>query len=403
MAGLVQEGSVFEAPTDENTRAGRKLVTVAISPYNRFIEEEGIPLFRGRGLKDVRELPRQPWKRMGGKGSYIQFDGTEGLHGMYVLEIPGGQALNPERHLYEEEFYVVEGRGTTEVWYEGTKIQTFEWTQGTMFTVPTNSFHRLVNASSSPAVIIVGTTAPEILNTLPSHQFIFENPFQFVQGFDQEYFKVHDELELTADTGRAARRTNIIPDLISTELPLDNQRLPGFRRIEPHIGSDRIFTFMWEYPSGRYSRAHAHSSGAIIICLRGRAYTFNWPYEVGIRPWEVGKADTVQRFDYVAGGMVAAAPGGGNWFHQHFACSKEPPRFLIFAGGRAYRTPNAPNTGGEALRPGDQHVAGNWDIEEGGNSISYPTEDPMIREIYKQELAKEGAQFTMPESIYQTR
>ena len=399
MTGLVQENSVFQAPTDENTKAGRKMVSVALSPYNRFLQEEGIPLFRGLGIRDVRDLPRQPWKRMGGKGSYIQFDGTDGLHGMYVLEVPGAGALNPERHIYEEMFYVLEGRGSTEVWYEGTKKHIFEWTEGTLFTVPLNAYHRLVNATSSPAIIIAGTTAPEILNVLPSRNFIFENPYQFVEGLDQDYYKVSQELEVTTDTGRAARRTNIIPDILTTELPLDNQRLPGFRRIEPHIGSDRIFTFMWQYPSGRYSRGHGHASGAIIICLKGRAYTFNWPTDVGTRPWEAGKGEQVNRIDYGAGGMVTAAPGGGTWFHQHFACSKDDPRFLIFAGGRTYTQPSSVHTK-ETLRPGDEHVSTNWDIEEGGGSISYPSEDPMIRKIYQEELAKEGATFTMPESLF---
>ena len=31
----------------------------------------------------------------------------------YVVEVPGAGALNPERHMYEEVYLVVEGRGTT--------------------------------------------------------------------------------------------------------------------------------------------------------------------------------------------------------------------------------------------------------------------------------------------------
>jgi quercetin dioxygenase-like cupin family protein len=311
------------------------------------------------------------------------------------VEIPGGQALKPERHLYEEEFYVVEGRGSTEVWYEGTKKQTFEWAQGSLFTVPTNSFHQLVNAGSSPALIIVGSTAPEIINVIPEHSFVFENDHQFVD-LNDDYYKVREELEVTTYTGRAARRTNLIPDLLHTELPLDNQRLPGFRRIEPHLGSDRINTFMWQYPSGRDSRAHGHSASAIIICLKGRAYTLNWPTSSGPTPWQDGKAETVQRFDYVAGGMVAAAPGGGTWFHQHFACSKEKPRFLVFAGGGGIG-------GRQAGRPGQEYFSANVNIEEGGKSIDFPNEDPMVRKIYQEELAKEGVEFTMPESAYQKK
>ena len=31
---------------------------------------------------------------------------------MYVLEVPSGGATNPEKHIYDEFFLVIEGRGT---------------------------------------------------------------------------------------------------------------------------------------------------------------------------------------------------------------------------------------------------------------------------------------------------
>ena len=84
-------------------------------------------------LKDVAYQMRTPefWNAMdmiGGRGSYIQLYGTEGKWGCYVIEVPPGGALNPEKHMYEEIFLVVEGRGTTEVWIEGDqKRHVFEW------------------------------------------------------------------------------------------------------------------------------------------------------------------------------------------------------------------------------------------------------------------------------------
>ena len=35
---------------------------------------------------------------------------------MYILEVPSGGVTNPESHIYDEFFLVIEGRGTTEVW-----------------------------------------------------------------------------------------------------------------------------------------------------------------------------------------------------------------------------------------------------------------------------------------------
>ena len=85
-------------------------------PYDRFMEAEGVPVFRGIGVRRVQDLPMAPWKRLGGRGSYIQLYGTEGLWGMYVIEVPGAGALHRERHLYEKIVLAVEGRGSTEVW-----------------------------------------------------------------------------------------------------------------------------------------------------------------------------------------------------------------------------------------------------------------------------------------------
>src|SRR6185437_8294132 len=137
------------------------------TPYDLFMESEDIPVYRDIGVSKVQNLPLKPWKRMGGRGTYIQLHGTEGKWGCYVVEVPGAGALNPEKHMYEEVYLVVEGRGSTEVWLDGdSKRHVFEWQKGSLFSIPVNAMHRIVNASSSPALLLGGTTAPNILNLL---------------------------------------------------------------------------------------------------------------------------------------------------------------------------------------------------------------------------------------------
>ena len=78
------------------------------------------------------------------------------MWGLYVVEVPGAGALNVERHLYEKVVLVVEGRGTTEVWQEGqTKRHVFEWQKGSLFTIPLNAYHRIINAGelAGPAAV----------------------------------------------------------------------------------------------------------------------------------------------------------------------------------------------------------------------------------------------------------
>lgn len=392
----------FEAPLSENRVAGSLRWRRPPTHYERFMEEEGIRIHRDIGVRDVRELPLAPWSRLGGRGTFIQLSGTNGLWGMYVVEVPGGGALKPERHIYEELFYVVEGRGTTEVWREGsTKRQVFEWQAGSLFAVPLNTWHRQVNATSSPALLLAATNAPPLMNQISDANFTFNNPFEFYDRYDEseEYFKPREELEAHAVTGRALRRSNLIPDLDRCELPLDNQRSPGYRRVEPYMAGNTFYLFIGEHATGRYSTAHRHESGAVLVCLRGKGYTYTWPQELGIRPWQDGKGDLVKRQDYVPGGMVSAAPGGGDWFHQHFGIGKEPLRVMALLGG----------AGGQSLlhrrflevAPGTEITGTNADLDEGGGTIPYHQEDPHIRKEFQEAIKGEGAEFRMPADIYQ--
>jgi hypothetical protein len=51
-------------------------------------------------------------------------------------------------------------------------------------------------------------------------------------------------------------------------------------------------------------------------------------------------------------------------------------------------------------RPGEEFVHTNVNLEEGGGSIDYPREDPVIRRIFEEELARSGLKSQMPEDTY---
>src|SRR5450432_4367032 len=179
-----------------NKRAGFGKFARPKTPYDSFMESEGIPIFRDIGVSKVQNLPLLPWKRTGGRGTYIQLWGTEGKWGSYVVEVPGSGALNPEKHMYEEIFMVAEGRGTTEVWLEGdSKKHVFEWQRGSLFSIPVNAWFHIVNASASPAVLLAGNTAPNVMNLLKNPKAIFENDFRFTDRFSgaTDFYKPNDD------------------------------------------------------------------------------------------------------------------------------------------------------------------------------------------------------------------
>jgi len=37
-------------------------------PYDRFMDEEGVPVYRDIGVRRVQDLPLADWKRLGGRG-----------------------------------------------------------------------------------------------------------------------------------------------------------------------------------------------------------------------------------------------------------------------------------------------------------------------------------------------
>ena len=103
--------------------------------------------------------------------------------------------------------------------------------------------------------------------------------------------------------------------------------------------------------------------------------------------------------EYVPGGLISAAPGPSNWFHQHFAVSKEPFRVFNYTG----TMPGNPESGRQRelddANEGDM-VKQHADITDGGNAIPYWMEDRYIREMFEAKLKEAGAVSTMPEGVY---
>ncbi len=380
-----------------NKKAGFGQFNKQPTPYDAFMEEEGIPVFRDIGISKVQNLLLVPWKRMGGRGHFIQLYGIEGKWGCYVVEVLPAGALNVEKHMYEEIFLVVEGRGTTEVWQEGdSKKHVFEWQAGSMFSIPMNTLHRIVNGTSSGALLLAGITAPNVINMINNFGAVFNNPFVFHDRFSgaDDFFKPKDDIEADPVRGLAMRRTNLIPDAMNCELLLDNRRSPGWRRVEPFMINNCFYFWIGQYEIGRYSKAYAHMLAAILICLKGKGYTYTWPEHLGVNPWKDGHGSQVRRLDYEQGGMVTAASGGARWYYQHFSVGKEPFRFIAWFGPY--------NPGRDPGPSGEKHIDYTAiDVNEGGTAIPYWMEDPFIRGEYEATLRKNGVENRMDPAWYE--
>ena len=114
------------------------------TPYREWQESEGVPVVEGLIVPDLRgDIPMEKWARKGVKGAFLDLLGAEEAMDAYIVEIPPAGNTEPEKYMFEEETFVVSGRGATTIWLEGGKKHTFEWQEGSVFSPP----HKLLAAA----------------------------------------------------------------------------------------------------------------------------------------------------------------------------------------------------------------------------------------------------------------
>ena len=59
----------WHEPEDWTQKAGAGAFARPTLPYDKFMNEQEIPIVRDYGVRKVQNLPRKPWARMGGKGA----------------------------------------------------------------------------------------------------------------------------------------------------------------------------------------------------------------------------------------------------------------------------------------------------------------------------------------------
>ena len=335
--------------------------------YQRWLESEGIPVIRDFYIEDVRKVILKPWERKGGLGVYLNLIGTEERNDAYICEIPPGKSLKPQRHLFEEMIYVLQGRGATSVWLEESRKQTFEWQQGGIFSPPLNTWHQHFNGSGNePLRYLAVTNAPFVMNLFHNLDFVFNNPFKFTDRFtgEEDYFsgegKSYPERILD---------TNFLSDVRTIPLEEWKERGAGGQmRLE--LSENTMAAHLSEFPVGTYKKAHRHGPGAHVIILSGKGYSFIWP-----------EGHPNQRYDWHEGSIIVPP---GNWFHQHFNTGKLPARYLALRwGSQKFRMSNTVYN--------RENNEMDW-----GNQIEYEDEDPTIRSTFERELANEGISSSMP-------
>ncbi len=350
------------------------------SAYDEWIESIGVPIHEGYYVEDIRKLELGPWAERGCNAAFLKLAGQEGVSEARVTEIPAGQTLPRLKAGFDEIVYVLEGGGMSRLWSnDGSHERTFEWSDHAMFRLPRDCWTQLSNMrGDKPARLLHFNFMPVAMAANPDPDFFINNPYEN-QGLlgepGEELFSQAKEVHVP-DGFYPSKGVmyyywsgNFFPDMKEWRdlTPLFG-RGGGGRTVYIVYPKSKMTCHMSVFPSGSYKKAHRHGPGVIIVIPDGEGYSVMWEEgkEKIIVPWHEGS--------------VFVPPN--KWFHQHFSTGVVPARYLAFHSPRQF--------GGQAETIEDR----------ARDQIEYPDEEPMIRELFQEELAKKGLASKMPEDAY---
>jgi len=346
-----------------------KFATEKESPYTRWVASEGLDIISGHYVADLRALELKPWARRGGRGVYINHDASRTSNDCYVCEIPTAGKLAPQRQLCEEMILVLDGQGSTRVWNDAGHEVTFEWGAGSLFAIPMNTWHQHINLSGrAPALFVASTNLPPVLNLFDDVDFVFGTNRDFPGRFngEEDYFAAKKETKgLLLDT-------NFVPDVTALPLISAAERGAGGGHIRFSMAKGSMNSHISEFPVGTYKKGHRHGPGAHVIILSGEGFSLMWP-----------EGEEPRRYEWSVGSLIIPP---NLWFHQHFNTGTSPARYLAFK----HESVSIRNA---------QGVPKAWISRRiGGDQIDYADEQPIIRTLFAEALAKHGLEPAMDDA-----
>jgi mannose-6-phosphate isomerase-like protein (cupin superfamily) len=350
--------------------------------YGQWQEKEGIPVYDTFFVEDLKDLVLGPWERTGALGAFVNLEGAGDTNNCYVAEVPIGATTKPQRHIYEELVYVLQGSGATTVWNDLDHKHTFEWQAGSLFAIPMNAHYQHFNTSGSePARYVAVITAPVVMNLFHNVDFVFNTPYDFTDRYNGEAaFDGNGELYSNNRGSFKIWETNFVPNADSVPLYVRNNRGAGGSYLCFELAHNTMVAHISEFPVGTYKKAHRHGPGANVIILGGQGFTLLW---------EEGKWDERVKVDWKPGSIVVPP---SQWFHQHFNSGAVPARYLALRwGSNRY----AYNHGGGDDNQGSTETS----VKDGGAQIEYPDEDRELHEIFEAELKRSGAVCHMKDMV----
>ena len=347
-----------------------------INSYLEWIATEGIRVARGMAL-DLFAVETADWPRLGAKAAACHFNGSGDYCNMFLIELRAGGSTLPQQHLYEEAYYVLEGRGSTQLEFTDGRKRSFEWGPRSFFGIPLNAKYRHFNGSGTQRALLVETTTlPMMMNIFHNEAFIFDTPGPFADRIGDDKYYTGDGDLFRGLPGNNVWETNFVPDLGALELMPWEDRGKGSSNIKILLADGIMHVHISEIAPATYKKGHRHAAGTHVLTLTGDGYSLLW-----------NEGDTeFERIEWKHG--VVFPPCDGQ-FHQHFVTSNHASRYLATGLGNL-RYPLTEQKRRQTLATKDRRQLTSRSVKEGGNQIEYEDQDPRIHRIWLEEMRKRG-------------
>ena len=353
-----------------------------LDPYGDWAKDEGIPITEDVAV-DLHAVEVGPWARWDARGGFVHLRGRGDFVALQVVDLPAGGKTAPQRHLYDEVFYVLSGHGSAIIETVDGRKASFEWGPRSLFSPPLNAPFQLFNGSGvDSARIVSANDLPLMMNMLHAPHFIFDNAWSFSDRAGKQSYYAGEGDFLPLKPGKHMWETNFVPDLGTFALPDWEARGTGSKNIKFILADSVMHAHTSEMAVGTYKKGHRHGAGAHVFAVSGTGYTLMW--------YDGDKEFT--RHEWRHGFVFAPADG---MFHQHFNTSGDPARYLALSFG-SHRYP-------VLQRKRDRKQNPEASVKDGGLQIDYEDQDPSIHAIWLRELGKTGVPSRMGHIFDETR
>lgn len=340
--------------------------------YDRWMENQNVPIHRGYFIEDLRTIEVGPWHDRECNAAFIQVSGMEGVAEARVTELLPGASAPPMKFALDEIVYTVSGHGIATVWTSGVDKHSFEFGPRSLFLIPRGAYRQFANARGDQSLrMLHNNYLPVAMSLEPDPDFFFNNPYEHPELLKPSEQELYAVAKRAPAMGRGATwYGNFFTDMAAwNDLVPHRQRGGGGHVVDVSFPNSQMGGHMSVFPPGTYKKGHRHGPGRVIVIPAGEGYSIMWPEggEKIIAPWHEGSMFTPP----------------DRWFHQHFNVSFEPARYL-------------------ALAPLPQFSGHSEKVEDRArDQIEYPIEEKWIREKFEEELASRGLESLMPEEAYE--